>query len=140
MSQGSNIKIMLLEMAETGKSYFLKNNGGHQGNQTIPIELTASGINSSRSKRKRKKKRKKKKKIDLIKNKHYMRLFDGLISQKNHYLSTSVSKMIPKSALLSRTAWVIAFIAVLSSGFGIWFGNKPDTKTDFYLKHQSRNN
>lgn len=35
------------------------------------------------------------------------------------YLSTSVSNMIPKSALLSRTAWVIAFIAVLSSGFGI---------------------
>lgn len=42
-----------------------------------------------------------------------------LIGQKYHYLSTSVSKMIPKSALLARTAWVIACIAVLSSGFGI---------------------
>lgn len=35
------------------------------------------------------------------------------------YLSTSVSKMIPKSALLSRTALVIASIADLSSGLGI---------------------
>lgn len=61
MSQGSNVKIMVLEMAETGKSYFLKNNGGHQGNQTISIELTASGINSSRSTRKRNKKKKKEK-------------------------------------------------------------------------------
>lgn len=56
---------------------------------------------------------------------------------KMGYLSTSVSKMIPKSALLSRTALVIAFIAVLSSGFGIWFGNKPDPKTNFYYIYQS---
>lgn len=44
----------------------------------------------------------------------------------SYYLSTSVSKMIPKSALLSRTALVIASIADLSSGLGIWFGNIPD--------------
>jgi hypothetical protein len=53
MSQGSNITMTVLETAETGKSYFLKNNGRHQGNQTIPVELAASGINSSRSKRKK---------------------------------------------------------------------------------------
>jgi hypothetical protein len=43
-----------------------------------------------------------------------------------NYLSTSVSNMIPRSALLSSTALVIACMAVLSSGFGMWLGNIPD--------------
>lgn len=53
---------------------------------------------------------------------------------RSHYLSTSVSKIIPRSALLSRTALVIAFIAVLSSGLGIWFGNKPEYRNHCYSK------
>lgn len=56
---------------------------------------------------------------------HLCHVIQGRKDHKNVYLSTSVSKIIPKSALLSRTAWVIAFMATLSSGFGIWFGNKP---------------
>lgn len=39
--------------------------------------------------------------------------------------STSVSKIIPKSALFESVAVLIAFIAALFSGFGIWFGNNP---------------
>lgn len=48
----------------------------------------------------------------------------------SHHLSTSVSKIIPRSAWFARTAWVMAFIASLSSGLGIWFGNKPDPHKD----------
>lgn len=42
---------MVLEIPEATESYFLENDGGHQGNQAIPVEFMASGINSSRSKR-----------------------------------------------------------------------------------------
>mmetsp|Transcript_8716 Transcript_8716/g.20388 ORF Transcript_8716/g.20388 Transcript_8716/m.20388 type:complete len:342 (+) Transcript_8716:777-1802(+) len=39
--------------------------------------------------------------------------------------STSVSKMMPRSALLSRVAWRADCIASWSSGLGMWFGNMP---------------
>jgi hypothetical protein len=56
-----------------------------------PVESTAADLKEKKN----------------IKNKLYLSLLDDLTSQKkkkNLYLSTSVSKMIPKSALLSRTA------------------------------------
>lgn len=58
-----------------------------------PVESTAADLKDKKN----------------IKNKPYLSLLDDLISQqkkekKHLYLSTSVSKMIPKSALLSRTA------------------------------------
>ena len=40
-------------------------------------------------------------------------------------LSPSASNIIPKSALLSRTAFFIDSIASFSSGFGMWFGKLP---------------
>ncbi|OOM45192.1 hypothetical protein CLBKI_51520 [Clostridium beijerinckii] len=40
-------------------------------------------------------------------------------------LSTSVSKIIPKSALLLSTASFIEFIASSFSGLGIWLGKFP---------------
>ena len=108
MSQGSNITMTVLETAEQENLTSSRTMADIKAIKRFrlnswPVESTAADL----------------KEKNFIKNEHSMSLFDDLISQKNHYLSTSVSKMIPKSALLSRTAWVIAFIAVLSSGFGI---------------------
>lgn len=96
------------------KSYFLKDYSRNESNQTITVELTASRIYSSRS----------------MEGKYHKstNLWHMNMSKANNHLSTSVSKMMPKSALLLRTAWVIALIAALSSGFGIWFGNIPNAE------------
>ena len=78
-----------------------------------PVESTAADLNKT-----------------LACNNQTVCMLNEHVNGNSHHLSTSVSKIIPRSAWFARTAWVMAFIASLSSGLGIWFGNKPDPHKD----------
>ena len=78
-----------------------------------PVESTAADLNKT-----------------LACNNQTVCMLNEHVNGNSRHLSTSVSKIIPRSAWFARTAWVMAFIASLSSGLGIWFGNKPNPHKD----------